>query len=241
MLELKIGFMSDEEMAQWCGKQLASYKRNRKRWAETKLISHAEFELVRGGVYIKNIKDPIYSISGKKEVKEKFEPCWGYGEFKVDTNKDCWNKLKQVLTNSLSDTTGLKYVSEAKCEQYGVAFKKKQREGTKGYCHYVFCKIVDGKPVPFTKSDLKIKAELEKKYLKDQTQQTYELQALLADFKRGDLSSEEYQEAMTDLLETDYGWNAFQKELNKVLGTQTDFRVELVNRAWEIQDKEFEF
>lgn len=158
--------MSDEEMSVWCGKQLATYKKNRKRWAETKLINYAEFELVRGGINIISIKDPIYSSSGRKEVKEKFEPCWGYENFKVDTNKDCWNKLKQVLTNSLSDSTGLKYVSEAKCEQFGVAYKKQKREGTKGYCRYIFCKIIDGQPVPFSESDLIIRAELEKKIFK---------------------------------------------------------------------------
>lgn len=235
--------MSDEEVSMWCGKQLATYKKNRKRWAETKLINYAEFELVRGGINIISIKDPVYSSSGRKEVKEKFEPCWGYEDFKVDTNKDCWNKLKRVLTNSLSDSTGLKYVSEAKCEQFGVAYKKRKREGTKGYCRYIFCKIINGQSVPFSDSDLIIKAELEKKYLKDQTQQTYEMQALLADFKRGDLSNEEYQEAMTDLLETDYGWNTFQYELNKALNCQTDFRVELVNRAWEVKtdSKGFDF
>lgn len=54
------------------------------------------------------------------------------------------------------------------------------------------------------------------------------MQALLADFKRGDLSKEEYQEAITDLLETDYGWNTFQCELNKALNCYTDFRVELL-------------
>lgn len=69
------------------------------------------------------------------------------------------------------------------------------------------------------------------------------MQALLADFKCGHLSKEEYQEAITDLLETDYGWNTFQCELNKALNYYTDFRVELVNRAWEVKtdDKGFDF
>lgn len=233
VLELKIGLMTDEEMAVWCGKSLASYKKNRKRWAETKLINYATYELQRGGINILSIKDPIYSASGRKEIADKWEPYWGYGDFKVDTNKDCWFKLKPQLTNTVSDSTGQKYISEVKCESYGVAYKKRKREGSKGYCHYVFCKLVDGKPQPFTEKDLVIKAELEKKYLKDQTQQTYELQALLADFKRGELSKEDYQEAVTDLLETDYGWDAFQTELNKALGCETDFRVKLVDRAWE--------
>lgn len=229
-------------MAEWCNKSLASYKKNRKRWAETKLAKYADYQLQRGGIEILSVKDPIYSPSGRKEVKEKWRSCWGNNGFDADTNKDCWQKLKPELINTISDSTGYRYLSEAKCEQYGVAYRRRAREGTKGSSRYVFCKIIDGIPVPFADEDLKIKAELEKKYLKTSTDQIYELQALAADYKRGEITSEEYSEALTEIIDCDYGWEPFQRELNKQLGCYTDFRVLIEDRAWEISpDDPFDF
>ena len=71
MKELQLGYISDEDMADWCGKTLASYKKNRRRWSETKLTLYADFNLVHGGVIINKIYDPIYSPSGKKEGRHK--------------------------------------------------------------------------------------------------------------------------------------------------------------------------
>ena len=229
MKELQLGYISDEDMADWCSKTLASYKKNRRRWSETKLTLYADFNLVHGGVVINKIYDPIYSPSGKKEVRTKYRQCWGNNGNSIDSNKDCWEKLKKILTNELSDTTGRNYVSQAKCEEYGIPYKRNKRDGTKGHCHYVFCKIVEGKPMAFTEEELKIKKELENKYLKDSTQQTYSMKALLADYKRGDITQEEYHEAINDLIELDRDWMTFQIAFEEAIGYPVDFRVELVD------------
>ena len=81
----------------------------------------------------------------------------------------------------------------------------------------------------FTEEELKIKKELENKYLKDSTQQTYSMKALLADYKRGDITQEEYHEAINDLIELDRDWMTFQIDIEKAIGYPVDFRVELVD------------
>jgi len=109
--ELKLGFMTDEEMALWCGKSLTAYKKNRARWAEKKLTQYATFNLKRGGIEILSIKEPIYSASGRKEVFELWRECWGYDGNLLDTNKDCWLKTKKKMVNNIADVTGCNYVS----------------------------------------------------------------------------------------------------------------------------------
>lgn len=234
--ELKLGFMSNEELAEWSNKTVESLKRNRRRWCEDKLSQYATFEIVKKGVNILSIIDPIYTPNGKKEVADKWKDNWGYNGFRVDTNIDCWNKLKPQMKAQLSDNTGKSYISRCKCAEYGVPYKKKKRSGHLGSCHYTFCKIIDGIPVPFTEDECRIKKQLEDKHLQNNKEQRYKMQALLADLKRGEISQADYQDAITDVLENDYSWIDFQMELEKAIGCITDFRVELVD---EINFEEF--
>lgn len=133
------------------------------------------------------------------------------------------------MKTQISDSTGKSYISKYKCAEYGVPYKKTKRSGRSGSCHYTFCKLVDGVPAPFTQEECIIKKRLEDKYLKSNKEQRYQMQALLADLKRGDISQEEYQDAITEVLENDYSWISFQLELEHELNCITDFRVELVD------------
>lgn len=229
MKELRTGFIPDAEMAEWCDKSLDTFKKNRKRWSETKLVRYADFELKRGGIEILKVKDPVYNQSGFKEVQNKWRPYWGYNGLSIDSSKACWNKLKPNLTTELSDRTGQVYISKIKCEDYGVPFKKNKREGKKGHCNYVFCKIVNGIPEPFTEEEEKIKKELENKYLKTWKQCTYDIQALAAALKQNEISEEEYFEMLNVVIETKYGWEQFQTALEEAIGYPTDFRQELID------------
>lgn len=166
MKELQLGFITDEEMADWCGKTLKNYKAKRSRWASTVLIKFAEFKLVKGGVDILKIYDPIFSPSLKKEVENKWRDCWGYNGDTLDTNTDCWYKLKPQLTYiPQHPRTGPSYISSIKCDGYGPAPRAKQREGRYGTCKYTFCAIVNGIPQRFSEQDKEAKAELEAEYL----------------------------------------------------------------------------
>lgn len=257
MQELQLGFMSDEEMADWCGKKLSTYKNKRKRWSETVLKKFAEYELTKGGTNILKIYDPIFNPSLKQEVGTKWKNSWGYDGNLLDTNTDCWYKLKPQLTNSTNnDRTGISYISYWKCAQFGSARRGHKREGILGSCRYIYCVIVNGKPQKFSAADLEEKARLEEQYLNPTYKgQKYEMRALYADYKRGELTQEEYEESLNDIVEMDLGWQqfeqAFDKYLKTVYGENTfaDFRQELEERAYkiepsnqlEVKQKKFEF
>lgn len=243
MLELQLGFMSDEEMADWCGKKLTTYKNKRKRWSETVLKKFAEYELTKGGTNILKIYDPIFNPSLKQEVGNKWQDSWGYDGNLLDTNTNCWYKLKPQLTNSTNnDKTGIGYISFWKCAQFGSARRGHKRDGELGSCRYVFCVIVNGKPQEFSVADLEEKARLEEKYLNPTYKgQKYEMRALYADYKRGELTQEEYEESLNDIVEMDLGWQQFEEAFDNYLKdtygktAYSDFRQKLEKNACKIQ------
>ena len=253
MYELTLGFISDEEMADWCGKTLENYKKHRTRWCENTLINFATFKLVKGGVNILSIEDPIYSKSARQEVKKKWRTYWGYNGNNLDSNKECWQKLKPAITSPLpSDKTGASYVSYWKCEDYGSARTGHKREGRLGSCKYTFCIILKGVPTLFDNEDYKIKFDLEEKYLKNTYKsQKYEMQALYSEYKRKEISKEEYEESLSYIVETDLGWKQFEDAFTKALREKyqeenlyVDFRQEIEGngiKIWTEQQKEKSF
>lgn len=238
MKELQKGFMSDEDMADWCDKDLKNFKAHKSRWSSTQLIKFCEFEIIKGkGYNITKIMDPIYHSSAKKEVKDKWYNYWGYNGNKLDSNKECFLKLKASgLTNPISDSAGFCYTSGSKCEGFGSARRNcKKRRGTRGYCKYTYCIIVNGVPQHFDDSDYHVKSELEDKYLgTTYKEQKYEMHALYSEYKRGELTKEEYEESLDFLVEFDLGWNEYEQAFNEYLKEKygdeayADFRQELV-------------
>ena len=239
MLELKLGHMTTKELAEWSGRSESYLTKNKKQWCENNLNIYADYELCRGGVIITAIKNPVFLSSGLQEVRDKYRKYWGYDGLNIDTNTKCWMKMSEDMVNKLQYKTGRNYVSQCRREDYGVARKHKKYEGSKGYCHYIFCKSVDGQPVLFTEEELKIKAELSAIYLKSNEQDEIEKQALTAEYKRGELTHEEYAYAIAELISTDKGWTVFQEKLNEALGCDTDFFIEVIDDAIKHSDLDF--
>jgi hypothetical protein len=111
MEKLKLGFVTTEELATWANISTKYLLDRKKTWCEKHLSKYAKYELKRGGIIILDIYNPYYSTSGKKEVEEKYLEYWGEPGFRVDSNVECWYKMKPYLTNTLADSTGRSYVS----------------------------------------------------------------------------------------------------------------------------------
>ncbi len=223
--------MTTQELAEWSGRSEAYIKKNKKQWCENHLKIYAEYELYRGGVVILKIKNSTFLSSGLQEVRKKYRKYWGYDDQNIDTNTACWVKMSSDMVNEIKYETGRNYVSKCRREDYGVARKKNKYDGAKGHCNYIFCKSIDKKPVLFTDEELKIKAELSRLYLKTNEEDEMEKQALTAEYRRGELSEEEYANAISDLIASDRGWLKFQEELEKAIGCNTDFFIEVVDDA----------
>ena len=183
--------------------------------------------------------------SGFQEVKNKYRKYWGYGDLAIDTNTSCWVKMSADMENKIKYDTGRKYVGRCRREDYGVARKRNKYDGEKGYCHYIFCKSIDGEPALFTEEELEIKAKLSNLYLRSDEEDEAEKQALTAEYKRGEITEIEYAEAISNLIANDKKWLKFQEELEKAIGCETDFFIEVVDDAIKYAEleaeKEFDF
>lgn len=239
MLELKLGFVSSEELAEWSQRTSHYITNNKKKWCENFLSHYAEYELVRGGVIITKIIESVFNGPAKQQVANLFDSCWGTPTLKVDRCKYASEKIYKKLTGTKpKEKTVYSYTCLEKRKRYGVP---KKRPGTHGESHWVFCKIVDKHYELFTPKEEAIKKELMKKYLASREDQVLEMRAAKADYEREEITKEEYQQIVDNILATDTGWDEFIQNFEKAIGYRTDFATLLEERAWTVQEGNFDF
>lgn len=230
--ELHIGFMSIEELAEWGGVSTHYMGKNKKAWCNKHLSKKATYNLIRGGVEILSIKDPLFNTSVKKKVQCEFDANWGYGNYKVDTCVNAANKIYESLNDpSINSNTVYGYTCATKREWYGIP--KKQPKGTKGLSRWVYAKKINGCPQPFTEEEEQIKRNLMKQYLHTGEWQIVELQAAKASLKAGEINQEEYITIVGEITEQESGWLEFENAFQSAIGCAVGFFTELEPCAWE--------
>ena len=239
MIELKLGFMSTEELAEWSDKSPSYLSSKKKSWCQKHLSEYADYQLCRNGVEILKIYNPIFNTPAKKQVTELFDSCWGSPKNKLDRCKNASEKIYRAMKNpNVKEETVYSYTCEEKRTRYGVP---KKRGGTHGDSRWVFCKIVNGRYEFFTPEEEAIKKELMKKYLASREEQVLEMRAAKADYEREEITKEEYQQIVDNILTTDTGWDEFIQNFEKAIGYRTDFATLLEERAWVVQEGNFDF
>ena len=220
-MELKIGFMATKELAEWGGVSEKYLLSQKKRWCVNTLSKYAKYEIVKGGVTILEIMQPVFQSKVKKQVEKHFDECWGNKDFKADTCRNVANKLKKLITaDAVSDQTLYTYTCLTKREFYGVP---KCYNGKYGDCHYIFCKKINGEALPFTEQEEKIRKTLFKIYLEGAEQQVLDLQAVKESYKNKEITEEEYLNAIEGIMENDCGWTLFVTRLEETLGCEVGF------------------
>lgn len=234
--------MSNQEIADW-GNISKSYLEKRKnKWCKKNLSSKAKYKIVRGGVEILEIYDPVFSSSGKQEVHNKYLDYYGNGKQKIDSCINCYNKIKRagVIKAPLSDSTLYSYVCSSRRKDFGVS---KKYDGELGHSQWVFCKIMPNGDVElFTEQEQEIKKKLEQKYLKSNTGVIYESRAIISAYKQKEITKEEYDEMLEELLTTEVGWDIFEAKFAEAIGYPVDFRIEVVENGikYYIKEKEID-
>jgi hypothetical protein len=237
-MKLKLGVMSNKELADWFGIKEGSFKNNKKKKLEV-LKDFAEFEEKAGKIYITKIYNGVYSKQGSKsyqKIKDKVDECWY--EDGLDSCKRVGEEVQEVLKGevNLSSSTIYDYTRRSRNELYGVPFKE---EGSLGKCVYLWCKK-EGEGINtrynlLTDEEEEIKQGLIKKYFGDATEKQIFIKGMV---EMGEIRKEEAWELLEEL--TNMKGNNFMLflgELQDKIGCQV-VRGTLVERKC-VEKKEF--
>ena len=219
-MKLKLGIMTNSELAEWFGIKERSFKNNKKKKLE-ELRNFADFEECKGKVNIINIKMDEYSkgySSNYNKIKDKIDDCWSQDG--IDTCKrvslEIVNELKEI---ALKESTIYNYTCHGKNELYGHSW---MNDGQIGSCYYLWCKTsgegVNQKFERFTEEEEAIKKDLLRKYYGDTTEKQL---LVLEMIENGEINKEDAWDVLSALTNmTGSSFTVFLHELEEKIGSK---------------------
>ena len=215
MSELKLGYMTNAELAEWFGIKPNSF-RNTKTQKLEELKRFAEFEVEKTKVRITKIYKSVYVKKKSADysiVKEEFTQV--YNKSKIDTasnvSKKIYNKRKNDLT--IKESTTYEYTRAARNELYGKPFVGC---GERGVCRYIWAKqIGDGQYERFNETEQAIYKRLLVKYFKGADEKTIFVRDMI---KRGEITEEEAWGVYEDMMNLEQGFMNFKIEMEEAIG-----------------------
>lgn len=215
MSELKLGYMTNAELAEWFGIKPNSF-RNTKTQKLEELKRFAEFEVEKTKVRIIKIYKSVYVKKKSADysiVKEEFTQV--YNKSKIDTasnvSKKIYRKRKDDLT--IKESTTYEYTKAARNELYGKPFVGC---GERGVCRYIWAKqIGEGQYERFNEEEQAIYKRLLVKYFRGTDEKTIFVRDMI---KRGEITEEEAWGVFSDMMNLDYGFMNFKIEMEEAVG-----------------------
>lgn len=215
MSELKLGYMTNAELAEWFGIKPNSF-RNTKTQKLEELKRFAEFEVEKTKVRITKIYKSVYVKKKSADysiVKEEFTQV--YNKSKIDTasnvSKKIYRKRKDDLT--IKESTTYEYTKAARNELYGKPFVGC---GERGVCRYIWAKqIGEGQYERFNEEEQAIYKRLLVKYFRGTDEKTIFVEDMI---KRGEITEEEAWGVFSDMMNLDYGFMNFKIEMEEAVG-----------------------
>lgn len=200
METLKLGKMMSKELAAWFGILPKTYCNNRQKYLKL-LQEYARFEVVHGGVIIKDIYIAEYvkpaAITNYQKVKEQIDSKWD--ESGLDTKKNVAHKIEKECDIPLASSTTYNYVCKASNELYGRP-EEPWAVGEIGVCCYRLCvyDVTLEKLRWFTEEEFKMKKQLAAEYFtKHDDEELREVYAL--QYGRGEITREQYGDRLAEL------------------------------------------
>jgi len=237
-MELHMGKMTNQELADWFGIKIGSFKAKKKNKLE-ELKDYAEFDEVYGGVNIKDIYNETYSKKGSKAKQIIFESVpIEWDKSGLDTVANVTDKIYKKHMNELTvvrDTT-YKYALQARNEFFGKPFLN---VGSLGKCSYIWCKkeeLEDGTALltPFSEEEQAIKRELMKKYFSTDEEKDIMIAEMV---KAGEISKADAYDLQCEYRGlNEEGFIGFKRALEEALGASV-VKGTLVERNHETELK----
>lgn len=193
-MELKLGEMTNEELAQWFGTTSKNnFQKHKTRFLE-KLQSFAVFTPKRGGVditeiiipeYVKNLDDDVRTY---KEIVET-QPNHLTSISKIVSDLQCTKEYQNISSSTLQ-----KRMTVAGKKAFGITSEKDSR-GIYGSREYVWCIKLYSGPQHYrflTEEEKKIFDELTSSYYAENTDKVQQAALLDNAFAKTDMTKEEY-------------------------------------------------
>ena len=228
-MELKEGIMTNEELAEWFGVKLTSFKNTkRKKLEELKLF--ADFYEEKGKIIITEIYEPIYQKQQgktKQMVISKIDQVWS--EDGLDSCSRVGNKICELLEKEgivRKPNTVIAYTRQGRNELYGIPF---MNEGRIGKCIYIWCKRdpKTGEYSLLTEKEQVIKQNLQTKYFGDATEKQILVKGMV---EAGEIRKEDAWDVLEEMTNMRTGnFMMFLKEIQEALHCQV-IRGTLVER-----------
>lgn len=219
-MELKLGIMSNTELAEWFGITESSFKNSKKKKLE-ELKLFAVFEEVKGKINIKEILEPVYSKQqGKtlRRVVEKIDAVWS--EDGLDSCTRVGNEICELLNKEgliRKPDTIVAYTRKGRNELYGKPFLE---EGRLGKCIYIWCKRDPntGDYSLLNEEEQNIKQQLQTKYFGDATEKQILVKGMV---ESGEITKEEAWDVLEEMTNMRTGnFMAFLTEIQSILHCQ---------------------
>lgn len=195
-MELKLGKMTNKELAEWMGISSNCFaKMKEKKYEELKVFAEYHFDGKK--VVIDKILNPVYSKKGSdayQKIKDRIDEVWS--PTGLDSCKNVSTKIKAFYGDDLNvgDTTTYLYTTRGRNELYGKPF---EAGGSLGSCTYMWCKKNDdGMLVPLTPEEETVKANLIKKYFGNADEKQIIVSGMV---ESGEIKKEEAWDILTEL------------------------------------------
>lgn len=221
-MELKIGKMTNKELAEWFDIKPDTMTRHKKKKLE-ELKAYADFKEIRGGVEITCIRKLTYNKKDS-QIRQIYEQGFEEVRQPIDTvsniNNQIYEKYYEQLPTLSSAQSGYHYAIEVRNEKYGIPFKE---HGSNGCCYYCWCKQEideNNMPlyIPFSEEEQKIKEKLLTKFFGNHEEKTILLQEMVL---AGEIKKEDAWDIFTEYSNLNQaGFTAFLKALEEEIGSK---------------------
>lgn len=214
LLTLRIGIMSNAEIAQWMGIASKTFSNQKAKRLES-LKEYADFEVMRGKVNITKVHK-LYYIADMKNydvIKASTRELWEKEE--LSTGKAIWEKTKKAKGKalSISDNTGYQYTCQSRTELWGKPYGK---HGEIGYCTSELAKKCGDQIVPLNAEEQQLKKELIKKFFGNIEEKQLYVKNLVDE---GKLTKEEAWSVLEEITGMDdHNYMSFLRELEIACG-----------------------
>lgn len=215
-MELKLGKMTSQEIANWFNVSYNSYRRDKKRYLNI-LQDYCQYEEVYGGIIIKEIFIKIYDKKLSKKVDKLFLKEIITANDQLSTISGIARKYKNEFEN-LNDSAIRKQLTKSRNKLFGETVKQSGIMGSRDYVWAI--KVSDLNQYRFlTEEENKIfDALILMVYGNTDTEKIKGLMLLDKAFKETDMTKEEYL-----AIKEDKGYNFFESiisNFNAITGNQ---------------------